>query len=273
MQKHTQQVLLLLVFILSPSLLMAGQANLMLFPTEIIFGNRDKGKTITLVNNGDATGVFEISWFDTKMTAEGPLQQLEEQPAWSLQPHIRFSPRRVVLKPGQNQTVKIVLRRTGNITEGEYFSHLRVLTLNDDVDSLPDEATPNTVTIKARTAIAVPVIWRNSPLQPAASFEQIQFDKNGNLINLNIVRSGNLSTRGTLTVLLESGDSPSIVVSEPIHAIIYPNIKSRFIAIPLTTSLEELDPRSRITIRYTHGEGDNQQLVGEMTMAVKDFFN
>lgn len=244
----------------------------MLFPTEVIFSGNERGKSITIANTGDATGIFELSWFDSKMTPEGTVQRLEEQPTWSLQPHIRFSPRRVELKPGQNQTVKIALRRTTKVTLGEYFSHLRVLTLNDNVDSQPNETT-DTITIKARTAISIPVIWRNGPLRPSATFEDIQFDKTSNGISLMVVRTGHLSTRGRLKVQLLSKDSSPLDISEPVHTVIYPNIESKAVSIPLTTNLQKLETGTWIMIRYAHGDGNKQQLIAEQRIDVRSLLN
>lgn len=256
--------LFVFILMLGSSTAFAGKSNLMLFPTEVIFGPNDRSMKVTITNTGDATGIFEMTWFDSTMNANGSLQLLEQQPAWSLQPYIRFSPRRVVLKPGQHQVVKMALRRSNDIPEGEYFSHLKVLTLNDNADKPAAESTDGVITIKARTAVSVPVIWRNSAVQPGATFEQVRLDRASNQIHLDVARAGKLSTRGRVKVELLGEDEPR-KISEPLHTIIYPMMDSKSVSIPLTVPVRSFKPDARISISYTHGEGQNQRLIEEQT--------
>ena len=151
-----------------------GGAVLFIYPTLIMFEGRERSATVTLTNRGDATGTFETSWSELEMTPEGGLLKVDGDTPWSVQPYVRYSPRRVTLEPSQSQVIKIALRRDLEAPEGEYFSHFRVLTLNSqdlggetEAEVEPSE-TDAVIKITARSAVAIPIIWRNSQASPGS---------------------------------------------------------------------------------------------------------
>ena len=129
-------LLLLTVMLLGPVQAWCG-AVLFIYPTLIMFEGNERSATITLTNRGDATGTFETSWSELTMTPEGGLIK-SENPPWSVQPFVRYSPRRVTLQPSESQVIKVALRRDQEAPEGEYYSHFRVLTIN--TEDMADES-------------------------------------------------------------------------------------------------------------------------------------
>ena len=233
MQIKSPILLLLAVILLVPTSARAD-AVLFIYPTEVIFEDNRRSAEITLTNRGDQTGTFEMGWNNMTMMPEGGLKKLEEQPPWSVQPFVRYSPRRVRLEPSESQVVKIALRRGSDTPEGEYYSHFRVLTLNSE-DPLADgaEAAPSGVSIQARTAIAIPIIWRNSRTTPSASIESVRTDEDTNELTVTVRRHGLLSTRGYLHVFEAAPNDNRNSLNEPIPLIIYPSIEERTMAITL----------------------------------------
>jgi P pilus assembly chaperone PapD len=232
------RVLLLTIVLLGPVHAWAG-AVLFIYPTLIIFEGRERSATVTLTNRGDATGTFETSWSELEMTPEGGLLKVDGDTPWSVQPYVRYSPRRVTLEPSQSQVIKIALRRDQEAPEGEYFSHFRVLTLNSqdlggetEAEVEPSE-TDAVIKITARSAVAIPIIWRNSQASPGATIKSVEINPETNQLTVDVRRNGKLSVRGYLHVLGKTSDGEDAALADPVPLIIYPSIDQRITAITL----------------------------------------
>ncbi len=221
---------------LVPALAQAG-AVLFIHPTLVMFEDNTRSATITLSNRGDQTGTFEMSWTDMTMTPEGGLVKYEGQAPWSIQSYVRYSPRRVTLVPLESQVVRIAVRRGLAAPEGAYYSHFRVLTLNSEdplaEEANADEPTGAAVTIEARSAVAIPIIWRNSRENSSASIEAVRIDQDTNQLSVDVQRHGPLSVRGFLHVLETAADGSRSPLAQPVPLVIYPNLDARTIAIEL----------------------------------------
>ena len=127
---------ILLSLTLSLTLLISGRADadasLFIYPTLVMFEGNTVSAEVTIANRGDESGTFEIDWANMEMTPEGGLVRHDEPVPWSVQPFLRYSPRRVTLAPSESQVVKIALRRDDTVPEGEYYSHMRVVTINSE---------------------------------------------------------------------------------------------------------------------------------------------
>ena len=235
--------LLAVLAALLPQLASAGAAKLFIHPTLIELDDRQRSATLSVVNRGDAVGTFAIDWIDYAMTEEGGLTVADGDAAWSLQPHIRYSPRRVTLRPGETQTVKLALRRRDGVLEGEYYSHLKVLVLNDDVaassGAAEDPAAGESLIIDARSAIAVPVVWRNTSAEPRAVIDAVVIDREEQALHVRISRVGDLSTRGFLHVVRIGGDGARTPLTQPLPLVIYPSVEQRTATVPLASAAVE----------------------------------
>jgi P pilus assembly chaperone PapD len=230
-------LLFLAVALLGPAYAWAG-AVLFIYPTLIMFDGNKRSATITLTNRGDAIGTFETSWTEHEMTPEGGLVKVEGEVPWSVQPYVRYSPRRVTLEPSESQVIKVALRRDQEAPKGEFYSHFKVVTLNSQ--DLQDEANEETepqsdsaVTIRARSAVAIPIIWRNSPDEQGANIESVVFDRETNQLKIDVRRLGNLSVRGFIHVLGETPDGTSGPLADAVQLVIYPSVEKRSMAITL----------------------------------------
>ena len=229
-------LLLLAILSLVPALAKAG-AVLFIHPTLVVFEGNTRSASITLSNRGDQTGTFEMSWADMTMTPEGGLVKNEDPGPWSLQSHVRYSPRRVTLAPAEAQVIRIAVRRGTDIPEGEYFSHFRVLTLNSEDPTAVEEDTTDevnsAVVIRARSAVAIPIVWRNSRESSSASIEAVRIDQDTNQLNIDVLRHGPLSVRGYLHVFETAANGARSPLADPVPLVIYPNLDARTMTIAL----------------------------------------
>ena len=230
-------LLLLASMSLVPTLAQAG-AVLFIYPTLLIFEGDERSGTITVTNRGDETGTFEMSWTDMTMTPDGGLVKYEGEAPWSLQSYVRYSPRRVRLEPLESQVIRIAVRRGLDIPEGEYYSHFRVLTLNSedpsaDLSDAEEQDRGAVVTIAARSAVAIPIVWRNSQATSSASIDSVRIDQDTNQLSVDVRRHGLLSVRGYLQVIETAPDGTRSFLAEPVPLVIYPSLDARTMAIEL----------------------------------------
>lgn len=219
-------------------------AVLLIYPTQVLFEGRERSAEVMLTNQGDAIGTFETSWMEMGMRPEGVLQQRETD-EWSIQPFIRYSPRRVTLGPGESQVIKIALRPDSTAAEGEYYTHLRILTLNQE-DLAAEEEDPPTVgqagvSIRARSAVAIPVIWRNSDAEPEISIESAHVAPESGQVAVTVRRGGLLSARAYLHVYDQRLDGTFRPVGGPVQVVIYPNLDTRVMRIAIEENVELTD--------------------------------
>ncbi|BFM14886.1 hypothetical protein R50073_10690 [Maricurvus nonylphenolicus] len=220
----------------------ASEASLFLTPQSIIFDEKSRSQAVHVVNRGNRTGVFAIRWIDHTMTEEGRLFTWKEpdKSPWSLQPYVRYSPRRVTLRPGESQLVRIALKKPyDQVPIGEYFSHLNVVMLNKNVEESirqqeegSEEAEAGVFRVVARTGISIPVLWRHTRDQPAAEVEISQWNSSQQTLSLQVKRLGQVSTRGFLHVIYQQNGKEKRLL-DPHPLVIYPNIDGRKVNLSL----------------------------------------
>ena len=249
---HTTRILLLAATFAFP-LAVRAEATLFIYPTLVLFEDNQRSAEITIANRGDQTGTFETSWTDLAMAPAGGLVKAEGEVPWSVQPHVRYSPRRVTLAPGESQVIKIAVRPNPEIAEGEYYSHLRVLTINSEdplaVDAALDDPEPSPgVSIQARTAVAIPVIWRNSRETPSMSIEAVRTDADANTVSIDVRRHGLLSARGYLHLMETAPDRSLRPLADAAPVVIYPNLDARTITVELYdgAAVDSLSPSAGV---------------------------
>jgi hypothetical protein len=193
------------------------------------------------------------------MTPSGGLVKYEGAAPWSVQSYVRYSPRRVTLQPLQSQVVRIAVRRGLEVPEGEYYSHFRVLTLNseqvemqvEEQEEPADEQTTSAVVIDARSAVAIPIVWRNSRDSSSASIEAVRIDGATNKLSVDVRRHGQLSVRGYLQVIETAADGARSPLAAPVPLVIYPNLDARTMAIELNDGVMASSLKSGTKVLYS----------------------
>ena len=138
------------------------EAALQVFPTRLFLNARKRVAQLTLRHVGNKAETYHISTIFYKMQPDGGVQQVEnpsdeERP---LLKFLRFSPREVTLPPNIEQTVKVMVIPSGNISEGEYRAHIKFEPKGDDDSGDPNNGGKDVaMKLSARVAIAVPVFY------------------------------------------------------------------------------------------------------------------
>lgn len=234
-----------------------ADASLQLFPTQLILEGGERYATVHVVNHGDATGLFSVTFMDKLMREDGTSYEVESgQSEFSIQPHVRYAPRRLQLAPGKGQIVKISVRRKSDTPAGEYFSHLKVATLDGNVEKTQRLAAGSgndgRAVVSLRQAVAIPIIWRNGDYDALASLEAAKWNEENATIDITIGRSGKHSMRGHVSIEdANSGD----VLTAAAHVAIYANIDRKQVRIRLAEGVTAHSLQGKpLVIRYVGEE-------------------
>jgi P pilus assembly chaperone PapD len=189
-----------------------ASAELMLFPTRVVFEGPQKSAQVELVNQGATVRTYRLNLVNRRMTESGdfkPAEQAEggEQFAHEL---VKFSPRQVTLQPGGSQTVRIVLRKPEGLSEGEYRSHLQFDLVPD---SQPDTSIETEgdkkaggvgVVLKALVGASIPVIVRQGTTQVSVGLQDLKWapptPSSPAQVQFTLTRQGNRSVYGDIEV-------------------------------------------------------------------------
>lgn len=117
----------LLLSFLVPVLLCAPASADLFTPQIISIEDGQRADSITILNQADYAKVYEFEWEHRVQLPNGKRDVLKDgetvegyRPA---EPYITFSPRRVIIQPGDTQQVRFLVRRTADMVPGEYHSH------------------------------------------------------------------------------------------------------------------------------------------------------
>jgi P pilus assembly chaperone PapD len=191
----------------------AGQAcaNLMLFPTRIVFDKNQRAAMVQLINNGTETATYRISLVNQRMSEAGELGVIDAPAPGELfaDKLLQYSPRQVTLEPGVAQTVRIVVRKPADLADGEYRSHLkfdRVLAASggSNVEEAGKDAADIGVSIQIALGASMPVIVRHGAAAASVALSQLALESppgaQATMLALQFSRSGNASVYGDLVV-------------------------------------------------------------------------
>ena len=188
-----------------------ASADLMLYPTRIVFDQNQRAAQLDLINNGQERATYRISLVNRRMSEIGEFSAVDsplpgEQFAGEL---LRYSPRQVVLPPGGGQTIRILLRKPADLPPGEYRSHLQFdrvpevsAASNLDTQDPKLAAGEVGVQLKALIGVSIPVIVRHGETAASVTLAGLELLKPvaGQAAALAFVlqRSGNRSVYGDL---------------------------------------------------------------------------
>jgi len=234
-----------------------------IFPTRVVLTDKDRTAQVEIVNSGTVTESYEIRLERKRMTETG-----EFQPATGASlpgelfadQLVRYSPRRVTLAPGAGQTVRIMVKLSKGMAQGEYRSHLSVNRIAEASSTLPAAAPEPgskeiSISLTAYANIAVPVIVRHGTLDAALEITDLVLTpgigKEPAVVELTLRRSGSRSVFGSLavTAVTEDGKTEQVAAANGV-AVYVPNLTRK---VRLTLRGAE-PPAGRVTLRATFTE-------------------
>lgn len=161
----------------SPALAQPAAADLNISPKRIVFSPDMRTAVVYVFNRGGLPATYTVQLTDRVMTPDGQVRAVSEPDVKvgaadyvaklpSAQPLLTYTPRRVTLKPGESQVIRLRADRPADAKAGEYHTHLTVTTLPPETAGETAEeaaaAEPGSLTAKLNTlfSISIAVIVR-----------------------------------------------------------------------------------------------------------------
>jgi P pilus assembly chaperone PapD len=186
-------------------------AEMMLYPTRIVFAGNQRAAQLELINNGTESATYRISLVNRRMSETGAFSGIDaplpgEQFAEDM---LRYSPRQVTLAPGAGQAVRIMVRKPADLATGEYRSHMLFAKQPDprgrsSVES--GDATDDNeigITLTALVGASIPLIVRHGNTDAAVALTHIDLQRPTDktpVLAFVVERSGTQSVYGDLTI-------------------------------------------------------------------------
>ncbi len=220
-----------------------GVGGLVLAPTRLVLGPRDRAAEVNLFNRGTAPATYRIDVVDKRMTEEGALVDVPEgetDPLSAAQ-FLRYAPRQVTLGPGETQKVRLLVRRPPELAEAEYRSHLLVRTVPEPRRLAVGAEVPGglRVAVTALPAVSIPVIVRHGELGVRVEVSQVELctlpDPQGRpKVRCRLTRQGGRSAYGDVAVTYVPSDG---VGPRPLGLLrgvaVYASTQERTVEVPL----------------------------------------
>ena len=199
-----------------------GQGDLLVSPTRIVFEGKKMNQEIVLVNTDRDTATYNVSFIQNRATEYGSYERIETPDPGQhfASDHVRFFPRKFTLAPNEPQILRMQFRRTPDLTDGEYRSHLyfrsepqkRELGAETDAD---DEASGININLIPIYGISIPVIIRYGEVNVNITSTEPELEmKNDStaLLRFTLMREGNCSVYGNMNILYDGPGNRSEIL-------------------------------------------------------------
>lgn len=221
-------------------------------PSALFIDARSRSGTLTLYNSGTLPEEIEVGFaFGYPVSDANGISSVELRDSAaagepSLVPWMRVFPRRLVLQPGQRQTIRVMIQPPADLADGEYWGRIVVRARGGQP---PIEETQGEVRmqIDIETAIATAVMYRKGGVQTGVGvpMADAQRTPDGVQLTLDLVRQGNAAYLGRVRAELLDATG-NVVAREEDAVAVYRQLRRRFVLKP---EGGELGPGYRV--RYT----------------------
>ncbi|MDD0852051.1 hypothetical protein HBN50_03040 [Halobacteriovorax sp. GB3] len=233
-------------------------ANLQVFPTKIELSTRAKAATVTLRNKGSEKTTYKVSAVFYRQDYMGRMVRVDspKEEERSIINNLRFSPRRVVLAPGQEQVVRFMVRKTAKLESGDYRAHIRFEPIKKEVDNASGRDNFVMMKVDARVAINVPVIYSKGRSKSKISLEKFHMSdsKEGQLYSVVMKKEGPVFPFGTFKVFKVNNEKEELV---SLVNGVSSYVDERLFSFQFT---KPKDPEGKYEIRFYKNEYSRQAL-------------
>lgn len=256
-------------------------SGLVIAPTRLLFEGRTRSAELTLSNNGNETSTYRIQTVNSRMTENGKRENVESEPIEGelfADKLVRFAPRQVRLRPGEQQTIRVMARINKDLKEGEYRTGLNFQWVPDpaspDIREIASTAEKISVKIEFSFGITVPVIIRNGELKASGKISNLALKKDENhnkVIEVTIAREGNSSLYGDLSIFRNdaSGKEELVYVTRGL-AIYVPNPRRVFtMKLPMDKISSANPEKEKLRVEYREPQSSGGKLITEASIPLE----
>jgi len=248
-----------------------GQGDLLVSPVRVVFEGNKQKEEISLVNIGNDTTTYSVSFIQYKMNEEGNFELIDGQAEGQMfaDKYLRIFPRKITLAPRESQVVRIQLNRKPDMAPGEYRSHLYFRAEKEtsplDLGVKKDEKLMS-VKITPVFGISIPVIVRSGDVKATTDLSDLRLEaQKDTLSNLRFVinRQGNISVYGDIIAEYVPVKGKPVQIGLARGVAVYTSVTKRNFNLRLS-SLKNVDLNSgKIRLKFTSPKDSPYELYSE----------
>lgn len=157
-------------------------------PKRVMINDGQTAAAITIQNRNKQAMIYRFDWERRPQAPDGTrllLKKGETSPGYRpADEMLVFSPRQVIIQPGQTQRVRILARRPSNIQSGEYHSHLLIIPdpVEEEIRKQEQENTGKkglAGNVQMKTRLAIPVFLRQGKTSLNFNFLEAKIAQEG----------------------------------------------------------------------------------------------
>ena len=237
----------LFLFLLSIFSVTTFSQNLLITPNRIVFNKNSKPKVLmNIVNTGEDTATYSISFINYRMTEDGDFDTITEEDSLHMfsEKYLRVFPRKVKLAPGEPQVVAVQVRKKSNMKLGEYRSHAYFRGIEKPKEALGQDEKAGSDTLGFKLSLTpiygmtIPVIFRNIEDNSTVDIENQKYVRDNMIdyVDLNLIRYGDTSFYGSVQVEYIPVSGKSVIVGRISGIGVYTDITKRKVRIRLNNT-------------------------------------
>ena len=246
--------------------------DLLVAPTRVIFDG-SRGAEVILNNVGSEEATYRITLELRRMGANGKLADVAREDADEKENAvlgaIRYAPRRVTLPPNQPQSIRLAVRGTEELADGEYRAHMmfRAIPKTPAATAAASQATGLSIQLIPIYGVTIPIIVRKGKLSATAAISNAKMldDAGNKVLSFDLAREGSRSVYGEIRVT-KAGTAEPVVFAKGIA--VYPELESRKVYLPLQPQ-QAAALTGPVTIGYYRPAADGGGLMSEIKTVIQ----
>lgn len=244
--------------------------DLLVAPTRVVLDG-PRGTEVILNNIGAEPATYRISLELRRMKADGSLEDVAVEGANSAEVAalgmISYAPRRITLAPNQPQAIRIGVRASEGLPDGEYRAHMLFRAIPDAVPVTESAAAGEglSIAITPIYGVTIPIIVRRGSLSATAAISDAKLATVGGRTSLSfaLARTGDRSVYGEVRVLKPGFDKPAFVAR---GIAVYAEIGQRTVTLPLPDGVML---NGSATIQYFEDAESGGRLIAETRVELR----
>jgi hypothetical protein len=261
------KLLAMFLLLLSFCFELKAQGDLLVTPIRVVFEGKKQKEAINLVNVGKDTATYSISFLQYNMNEDGTFTSIEKPDSGQMfaSPYLRIFPRKVTLAPGEPQVIMLQCRRSADMIEGEYRSHLYFRSEKNykPLGSAINDTTLLSVQLIPVYGMSIPVIVRSGKVNTGSSLSNLSLESRSNLdqyLKLTIHRTGNISIYGDLVIEFIPTQGKPINAGGVNGVGVYTNIGQRNIVVKLNNTTGKPFTNGKLKVQFV-SKGDAKSVI------------
>lgn len=263
-------------------------SGLMVTPSRLEFKGKTESQEVKLINKSNETVTYRVTLQHLRMNEKGEYQEIDETKKFDekfADNLLRFSPRKITLKPNEVQTIRIALNKADTSGNGEYRSHLLFREepaadfkqANNVEPSKAKDDKKISIVLKPLFGISIPVIVNKGEVSATGTLDNLAVksddkDKSKKFLSIDVQRSGDASLYGNFVVKFKDAAGKEHDAGILNAVSVFAPYAKRNVMIPLNLPKGVNLANGSLSVKYltkSDNAKEDKQVIAQGMLAVK----